>query len=171
MHAIIHIITDHPIESKLVTVGKNTFFSMPELEDIMAPYNEGDFYDRYYNPETDEMDYIPREEYPEFLWDYYTHRWTKSIEEINNLDRNYRGNDFDWKLYGIWAKKLPEEMDATDILDQCYVLIRKDGTAVIKERWNGQGYINQLPGFIDACMKETAGLKPTDYITEVDYHW
>lgn len=53
---------------QIVTKGKPT---MEEIDQIMQPYYESDFLDRYWNPEKEDYDEIPEEAHPAFTWDYY----------------------------------------------------------------------------------------------------
>lgn len=54
---------------QIVTKGQP---SAEEIEAIMTPYYECDFYDRYWDPVKEEHRPIPEDEYPAFHWDYYT---------------------------------------------------------------------------------------------------
>lgn len=54
---------------QIVTKGKPT---MIQIDQIMSPYYENDFYKQWYDPATDEFKEIPAEAYPPFTWDYYT---------------------------------------------------------------------------------------------------
>ena len=54
---------------QIITKGKP---SMSEIDRLMMPYYECDFYDKYWDPVKQEHRYIPPEDYPEFHWDYYS---------------------------------------------------------------------------------------------------
>lgn len=67
MHMLAMIVTDNPPD-------------FHDLERIMAPFYESDFYNQYYDEKTEEYKDIPREDYPDFLWDYYTYLWTEPFD-------------------------------------------------------------------------------------------
>ena len=53
---------------QIVTKGRPDMY---EIDRIMKPYDEIAFYNKYYDPDRDEVD-IPKEAWPAFHWDYYT---------------------------------------------------------------------------------------------------
>lgn len=50
-----------------------------QLEKLMDPFYEHDFYNRYYDPDTDEFQEIPPEDFPMFTWDYWN-VWDPPVE-------------------------------------------------------------------------------------------
>ena len=54
---------------QLFTKNQPTYL---DIENMMSPFYEDNFYEKYYDPSTDEYMDIPSEDYPMFDWDYYT---------------------------------------------------------------------------------------------------
>lgn len=118
MHCIIQI----------VTKGEP---SWEQIHEIMNPYYEDDFYKQYYDEEKDEFLDIPPEDYPPFLWDYWS-PWEEAVPsaeaDIGNcfamIDRQGRAHVRSYwngqehvdcqKDFEYWIKRIIRERGPND---------------------------------------------------------
>ena len=112
---------------QIVTKGQP---SRADIERIMRPYYENEFYDRYYDPIIEDYRPIPEDAHPAFTWDYYTiwEQFPSEEAQIGNcfamIDRQGRphvrkrwngrvwideSSDFDY-----WTKRIIRERGPQD---------------------------------------------------------
>ena len=123
---------------QIVTKGRPDMY---EIDRIMKPYYEIDFYSKYYDPVKDEYLDIPPEDYPEFHWDYYT----------------------------IWEEPKPSK--DVEIGDCFAIIDRQGRPHARKYWNGGPEWIDQDQDFEYWVKRIIRERGPNDWVTTINYHY
>lgn len=123
---------------QIVTKGHPT---MLEIDNIMMPYYECDFYNKYYDPVKDEHKDIPKEAWPEFHWDYYT----------------------------IWDE--PKPSSEVEIGECFAIIDRQGRAHARSKWDGGPEWIDQNKDFEYWVKRVIRERGPNDFVTLINYHY